>query len=409
MKPIAVIYLLSFALSMLGNSIASIALPLLVLQITGSVLSTGILAGATAIPAFLAGILGGVVIDRINRRTSSVVSDLLSAASLAALPLIDLATGLNLGWFILLGIIGSICDVPGLTAREALLPAVIGSSGLTAEKMIGIRETIGALIIVIGPAIAGGLIVAFEGSTVLWITAATSFAAAMLTLLMPRSVGALEPVTVARGPLAQLAEGWWVLFRSNRLLLGVTLLNLVMVTVVVAFQGLILPAHFTLLGEPQLLGFVLTSIGAGTLLGGGIYAMLGARGPRRAWFVVGMLGTLIGIGLIAALPSIWVIFVGGFVLGLSLGLFGSLLGVLMLESIPDAVRGRVMGTQNSLIMLAAPLGVVGAAIVIHVSELAVAGIVMGVVWATAIAAALLSPALRNLEPNGEGVPVDAKP
>lgn len=87
-------YLASYTLSLLGNSIAAIALPLLVLQSTGSALGAGTVAAASAIPAFIVGLGAGVVIDRVNRRTASVVSDVISAASLAALPIVDLVTGL---------------------------------------------------------------------------------------------------------------------------------------------------------------------------------------------------------------------------------------------------------------------------------------------------------------------------
>ncbi|GAA3291809.1 hypothetical protein ACFFON_00230 [Arthrobacter citreus] len=85
-------YLTSHALSLLGNSIAAIALPLIVLQATGSVMSAGILAVSTAVPAFLAGLLTGVVIDRMNRRIASAAADVISAVSLAALPVIDALT-----------------------------------------------------------------------------------------------------------------------------------------------------------------------------------------------------------------------------------------------------------------------------------------------------------------------------
>jgi MFS family permease len=194
MRPVPVLYLASYALSLLGNSIAAVVFPLIVLQMTGSLLSTGVLVASTALPAFLAGLFAGVVIDRVNRRTSSVVSDLISAASIAALPIVDLIAGLNLGWFVLFGIIGAFGDVPGMTAREAMLPAIVRHSGLPAERLIGIRESISALVIIVGPAAAGTLMVLFEGSTVLWITAATSLAAALLTLLIPRRVGALRAI-----------------------------------------------------------------------------------------------------------------------------------------------------------------------------------------------------------------------
>lgn len=90
MSLLPVTYLSSYTLSALGNSIAAIVLPLLVLQTTGSALAAGTVAAATIVPAVLAGILMGVVIDRINRRTSSVLTDLISALAMGAFPLIDM-------------------------------------------------------------------------------------------------------------------------------------------------------------------------------------------------------------------------------------------------------------------------------------------------------------------------------
>jgi MFS family permease len=409
MRLVPLLYLSSYALSMLGNSIAAIALPLLVLQSTGSLMSTGVLAAASSIPAFFVGLVAGVVIDRINRRTSSVVADLISAGSIAALPVIDLVTGLNLGWFLLFGILGSLGDVPGMTAREALLPAIVRSSSLSPERLMGLREGIGALVMIVGPAAAGTLIAFFDGSAVLWITAATSLAGALLTLLIPRAVGVIQPAEQSDPTSAwgQLRQGWRVLLRTNPFLRAVTLLNLVLIAVVASLQGILLPAHFTLINEPALLGFVLTFLALGTLVGAGIYALLAGRGRRRPWFVIGLLGTVAGMTAIAILPPSAVLFAGAFVLGLSSGLFSSLLGVLMLEAIPERMRGRIMGTQNSLMMLAAPAGMVLVAVVGDRFSLGTAGILLAVLWAVAAVIALIAPALRNLEPTTEEA-ADAK-
>lgn len=426
MRPVPVLYLASYTLSLLGNSIAAVVFPLIVLQLTGSLLSTGVLVAATALPAFLAGLFAGVVIDRVNRRTSSVVADLISAASIAALPIVDLITGLDLGWFILFGILGAFGDVPGMTAREAMLPAILRHSTLTAERLIGLRETLAALVIIVGPAAAGTLMVLFEGSTVLWITAATSLAAALLTLLIPRGVGAQLPSPQRRDQnalaglsvRAQLLAGWRVLFQSNRALRAVTLLSLAMVAVLTALQGMLLPAHFAFINQPGLLGFVLTAIAAGTIVGGSLYAVFGARGRRRGWFVVGLVGTVAGIGVVAVLPVLPVLFGGAFLFGLSSGLFSSLIGVLMLEGIPEQMRGRIMGTQNSLMMIAAPLGMVAVALAGEQFGLRAAGIGVAAVWLVAAILALIAPALRTLEatppepapaPEKEETLVDEKP
>lgn len=60
-------YLVSDALSLTGNSIAGVVLPLVLLARTGDALAAGSLALICAIPQFICGILGGALLDRANR------------------------------------------------------------------------------------------------------------------------------------------------------------------------------------------------------------------------------------------------------------------------------------------------------------------------------------------------------
>ena len=87
-------------------------LPLVLLAKTGDALAAGTLAIVRALPQILAGLLGGALLDRFNRRDLSVLSDLVSAASIAALPLIDATVGLSFGWFVACGIVGAIATFP---------------------------------------------------------------------------------------------------------------------------------------------------------------------------------------------------------------------------------------------------------------------------------------------------------
>ena len=399
MKLIPFAYLASYLLSLLGNSLAGIALPLIVLQVTGSALGAGAVAAATAVPAVFAGLLMGVVIDRINRRTSSVVTDLISAGAVAALPLIDVVSGLNLGWFILFGVLGSLGDVPGMTARDALLPAIVRHGGISSERLMGLREGLGAIALLIGPALAGTLMVVFSGYTVLWITAATSLAAALITLLIPREVGDIEatrPDAAASSGWVQLRDGWRVLF-GNPFLLVTTTLSVISVLVLAALQALILPVYFTGEGQPGMLGFVLTALAAGMLVGATLYALAGTRGRRRGWFLWGMIGTTVGLGVLASLASVWIVFAGAFLVGLASGLFSSLIGVLMIERIPEEMRGRIMGTQNAITTAAPPLGIVAAAVLTEFAGVGVAAAVVTSVWLVALALGVWAPSLRTLE------------
>lgn len=59
----------------------------------------------------------GVVIDRTNRRSISIFTDVVSAVAVAALPLLDLFTDLTTGIFVVFCVIGALGDIPGQTAR----------------------------------------------------------------------------------------------------------------------------------------------------------------------------------------------------------------------------------------------------------------------------------------------------
>lgn len=407
MRTISAAYLASYVMSLLGNSIAAVALPLIVLQTTGSILGAGTVAAATAIPALLAGIVMGVVIDRINRRTSSVVTDLISAAAIAALPLVDLLVGLEIGWFILFGIIGSIGDVPGMTARETLLPSVVAHGALSAERLVGLREGLGAVAFLTGPAIAGILVSVTDGSSVLWITAATSLTAALITLAIPHRVGRITADPTAAGAARasgwqQLREGWRALAQS-RLLVAVTVISVISATVLSAFQGIVLPVWATLLDQPALLGFVLSALAAGLLIGGGVYVAVGRRGTRRMWLLIGIAGSTVGMVLIAWLPSSGLVLLGAVVLGAASGLLNSVVGVLLIDHIADRVRGRVLSTQNAIMTIAAPAGILIAALLIETAGLTTGAWVIASLWLVVIAVTVLARSLRHLDaPPTEG-------
>lgn len=83
-------FLASNALSLLGNSIAAVALPLILLATTGDALAAGTLALICAVPQMVIGVVGGAALDRFNRRDISILSDLVSAASVALIPVVDM-------------------------------------------------------------------------------------------------------------------------------------------------------------------------------------------------------------------------------------------------------------------------------------------------------------------------------
>lgn len=360
-------FMLSKTLSLLGNSIASIVFPLILLATTGDALAAGTLALICAVPQVLAGIAGGAVLDRFNRKKISILSDMISAISVALLPLIDLTIGLNFGWFALLGVLGAIGDVPGMTARDTLLPAVVKHDDADLQSFMGASQAIDSLVVIVGPAMASLLIAFLGGTSALWITASLSLLAALVTATLPSCIGkitetstadsaAKKPSAPAKTMLRSFQEGTAILFEEGTVRTAV-MLSLGTVMVLGSYQGLILPVHFTMLQQPEFLGYTLSALSFGMLAGSLAYAALARRLRKETWYALSLIGMACGIIVLGLLPSYVFLLLGAIVLGAFSGPISALLGFLVIDRVPEEKRGTVLGTQNSLMLVAAPLAI----------------------------------------------------
>lgn len=410
------VYLSSYSLSLLGNGISSVIFPLLVLARTGDVLAAGIVAGVTAAVAAVAGLLAGVVIDRVNRRTVSIASDLLSAASVAALPVVDLVWGLDMGWFVVLAIVGAFGDAPGMAARETLLPGVVrlaGGKPGALDRLVGVRESLAAVLMLAGPGLGGLLVwLAGVGSTVLLITATMSTLAAVLSLGIDRRAGMTNDVPDSgdapagrglRGVALDLAAGWRFL-AGNRLVLGATLLTAALTAAVVALQTTLMPAYFLAEDLAGLTGLVLAGISLGALFGAGLYAATVGRVTRWAWFVLGMLGTIVGFAVIGTMLDPWIVLAAAVFVGLTNGPVAAVLGVATIEATPDRLRGRVLGAQNALMMGAPAVITAPIAAAADSWGLQTAGVLLALGVAAVAALALFSRTFHGLDDLGSVTP-----
>src|SRR5215210_1745978 len=81
------IFWLGQALSSLGDSFGFLALPLLVLQATGSLVQMGLVTGTFGVGQIVAGIFSGAVVDHVNRRRLMIICDLGRTALYGSIPL----------------------------------------------------------------------------------------------------------------------------------------------------------------------------------------------------------------------------------------------------------------------------------------------------------------------------------
>src|SRR5512133_173657 len=139
--------------SLLGSWALGIALPIHVYQLTHSAVSTASVLAAYVVPGVLLGSVAGVYVDRWNRKTTLVVTNLLLAGG--TLPLV-LVTSESRVWLVypLLFVLSCVEQFTG-PAENAFLPRLVDADALVAANSLNALNN--SLARLGGPALGGAL------------------------------------------------------------------------------------------------------------------------------------------------------------------------------------------------------------------------------------------------------------
>jgi MFS family permease len=330
------LYYIGQIISTSGTFMQSIAQSWLVLNLTNSAAALGIVTALQFGPILFLGPYGGVIADRFPKRNILYVTQ--SAAGFLALILgVLVATGLVTLWMVYflafcLGLINAF-DNP---TRQTFIMEMVGENEL--RNAVTLFSSLVNLSRVIGPAIAGALIVAV-GLAPCFILNGISYAAVviMLALMHASELHVNPPLPRAKG---QLREGLRYVISSP--ILGNVLVMLALVgTFTFEFQvTLPIMAQFTFNGDASSYAFLTAAMGLGAGIGGLLIASRKNAVPYKlvgAAFLFGL--TVLGAALMPTLALAGLVMV---LVGFSSIYFTSLgNSILQLESSPQ-MRGRVM-------------------------------------------------------------------
>jgi MFS family permease len=387
-------------ISGIGNGIASIALPWLILQRTGQPTAAGIVGAATALPLLLAALFSGSLVDTLGRRRTSVVSDVFSALSVAAIPLVDRWLGLDLTLIVILAVVGSLFDPAGATAREAMLPEVGALAGWPIDRLNSVHESVWGVAYLIGPGVGGVLIAAIGAVNTLW-AITVGFVLSAILIAFVRAPGAGRPERADRpdNVLAGSLEGVRLVW-NDPLLRDMTWLSMALVAVYMPIEGVILPVLFEKRDASAALGLVLTALAAGGIVGALSYGALSGRFRRYRVFTAAMVLASVSILGMALAPAYWMLVAAAALAGFFWGPVDPLINVAMQTRTDPTKRGRVLGVLMAAGYAAGPVGYLVAGPVVERVGAQTTFVAVGVIiTAVAIAGSLL-PSLRKLDEPG---------
>lgn len=384
------------AVSLVGSNLSNIALPWFVLQTTGSAVQTGLVAGAKILPNLLTGVFGGAIVDRLGYKRVSVASDLVSLVGIALVPLLYATTGLAFWQLLTLVFVSGLLTIPGLTARRSLLPELAARAGIRLERANAAFESAQFLSQLLGPPLAGVLVVLMGAANVLWLDAATfAVSAALVAAAVP---GAITTTTHAVGGYwASLVAGLRFLWRDRvlRTLAGGVMLSNFAGN---GFFGVLLPVYAQeTFGQATVLGLIVACGGAGQLAGALTYGAVGHHLPRRPLWLAAFLASPFGVWTLAAGAPLPVLLAVLFVTGVLSGPTNPLMNTVRHERIPPEMRGRVFSTFSAIAMAAIPLGLLAAGVATERLGVRLAAVgIAGCLHAVGVALCFL-PALRAMD------------
>ena len=321
-----------------GDLLQSMAQSWLVFQLTGSATKLGLIGFCQLAPRLLLGAVGGVVVDRVDRRRLLLVTQ--TAAMLQSLLFWALVVThrITFGEIIALTLVLGVADTLNLTARHALVPQLVPPSELQAGVALNAAGM--NLTQVIGPSL-GGVLLGVVGVSGCLAINAVSFLGILGALLAMR----WRPRANDRGRLAmrhELAEG--IRYVRHRDALWVPILIAYAVAALAMAYSRLLPVFATdvLHAGVREYGWLLAAPGVGALVASLTIAARGRRpgARRRVYLAVGVLVT--GLCTFALSRSLGLALVALAVVGAAQMVFRTTALNCCHEAVEDSHRGRVI-------------------------------------------------------------------
>ena len=339
------------SVSMVGDQFTLVALPWLVLQLTGNPVQLGLVLAVMALPRAAFMLIGGAVVDRLSPRRVLLTARGANALLTGLLAALVLAGAIHMWMVYALAFTIGLCTAFAYPAGSSILPQLMEPGQLQAANsmIMGMRQ----LSMLIGPALAGLLVTAgssgkgagTHGTGLAFAVDAVSFLFSVASLLAIRIPADRDSRAPSGGVFAQVLEGLRTLSQDLQLRSFIAYMALVSVLVMGPLQvGLPLFAKTRFSEGAAAFGWLMTANATGMLLGSVISVSVTRLARGRLGVMVLSVDAAAGLAL-AAFSSVHSLAMGAALLVLT-GLFAGTVQIAIItwlqRRVPQAMMGRMM-------------------------------------------------------------------
>jgi MFS family permease len=333
----------------LGMLIGYVAVPFQLYALTRSNFAVGAFGLVQIVPLVLAGLYGGALADRLDRRRVLVLTGVAQVVGTAVLLVNALAPQPSLPVIYGTGVLLAVAQSLQSPSREALVPRTVRHAELPAA--VALSSVSGQVGMLTGPAV-GGLLLTSVGPPWAYGVTMVGFAAATALFALLRPYPPLtEPSTA--GAVREIRDG--VAYATRRPdLLGTYVVDLV--AMLLAMPVVLFPALAAdVLERPALLGLLYSAGTVGSLVATATSGWT-ARVHRHGRAVV-LSAAAWGASVVVAgaTTNVAVVLLGLVLAGAFDMISGLFRGTIWHQTIPDSHRGRLAGIE----MLSYTLGPLG--------------------------------------------------
>ncbi|HEU5397651.1 MAG TPA: MFS transporter [Gammaproteobacteria bacterium] len=396
------------SVSALGDQFTLVALPWLVLKLTGNPAALGLVLAAMALPRAVFMLIGGAVVDRMSPRRVLLVSRAVNAVFIALLAILVMAGAIQM-WLVYLVALGvGISTAFVYPAGTSIMPQLVERDQLQSANamFMGMRQ----MCMFLGPALAGFVI---AGGSKLAPTAladatgmgwaftidAVSFIFSLVSLWMVRIHTDYHPPKPEGGVLADVMKGLKGVWEDVPLRAFILYVSAVAVFVGGPIQvGLPVLANSRLDLGAASLGILMTANGGGIIVGS-VLSGVGARLSRgRLGIMVLCIDFTIGLAVLL-LTQVHSTLAGAALLALT-GVLGGIAQISVFtwiqQRVPQAMLGRTMSVVMLTFLGLGPLSAAVAGVLLNVVSLTALFGGAGLALSATAAFCLTRPSLRSI-------------
>ncbi len=392
-------------ISLIGTWMQSTVQPYLAYRLTNQPIYLGVVGFAATLPTLLFTLLGGVLVERWDKRRVVIALQIVMMLQAFTLAYLALTGRITIWHIIMLAFVLGTANAIEITARQAMMIELVGREAL--PNAIALNSTVFNAARVLGPSVAAPFLLLLHDSGEGWAFFANgvSYAFVVVSLLMISRRPRRAPNTQRKNALAEFRDGQRYIRRTP------TVAMLMIMASILGFVAVPLAQQYPVFardvlgqpGEPQAAvaarnSALVTAQGVGALIAAVALAALSTTSKRKGRLL--MIGQLaIGAAILSfgfvrvTAPALVLIAVIGWGTVTQLATTNMLIQLI----VPDDLRGRVISTYLWGLQGVAPFGSLLAGWIVQQWSAPTAALVGGSVFLlSTLAIHLLTPSLRRI-------------